>query len=300
MINENPLVSVIIPTYNRAQTIIRSIRSVLNQSYQNYEIIVVDDGSTDNTEEVIMKMNSQKIKYIKHSHNKGAAAARNTGIKAAKGEYIAFQDSDDEWHPDKLKKQVEIIIKLPNDVGIIYTDMWRVKNNKKYYFSSPHIIPEDGIVYYKALDDYLEGIGLQTTIIRNKCFCELGFFDENFPRLIDYEIFVRFSKKYKFCHIKEPLVTYYYTDGCITSDRVAYLFARILFLIKYFDDLNKDNKILSNHMAYLSHGLINCKYYMKGIKYLYNSFKMNPKNNKILYLLKILIKNFILLNKNKV
>jgi len=96
--NKNPKVSVIIPTYNRAHLIGRAIQSVLNQTYQDFELIVVDDGSTDNTNEVIKEFSQKdkRILYIKHDKNKGGSAARNTGIKAARGEYIAFQDSDDE------------------------------------------------------------------------------------------------------------------------------------------------------------------------------------------------------------
>jgi len=96
MNEKNPTVSVIIPTYNRAHTIGRAIKSVLNQTYQDFEIIVVDDGSTDNTEEVVKSFRDKRIRYIQHKKNKGAAAARNTGIKSAKGKYIAFQDSDDD------------------------------------------------------------------------------------------------------------------------------------------------------------------------------------------------------------
>jgi len=104
---KNPTVSVIIPTYNRAHLVGRSIQSVINQTYQDFEIIVVDDGSTDNTEDIIKEFQKKdkRIKHIKHNKNKGGSAARNTGIRAARGEYIAFLDSDDEWMPTKLEKQ---------------------------------------------------------------------------------------------------------------------------------------------------------------------------------------------------
>ena len=96
---KNPTVSVIIPTYNRAHLVGRAIKSVLNQTYRDFEIIVVDDGSTDNTKDIIKEFQKKdkRIKYIPYEKNKGGSAARNTGIKAAKGEYIAFLDSDDEW-----------------------------------------------------------------------------------------------------------------------------------------------------------------------------------------------------------
>ena len=109
----NPLISVIIPTYNRGALLGRAIRSVLAQSYRNIEIIVVDDASDDYSGAVVKEFSDNRLSYIRHDSNMGGAKARNTGIKAAKGEYIAFQDSDDEWvkdklekHPNKLKKQL--------------------------------------------------------------------------------------------------------------------------------------------------------------------------------------------------
>ena len=105
---KNPTVSVVIPTYNRAPLIGRSIKSVLNQTYQDFEIIIVDDASTDNTKEVVSNFNDERIRYIQHEENKGEAAARNTGIKATRCDYIAPQDSDDEWIPEKLSTQIEL------------------------------------------------------------------------------------------------------------------------------------------------------------------------------------------------
>ncbi|MEJ5330084.1 MAG: glycosyltransferase family 2 protein [Desulfobaccales bacterium] len=290
MANENPLVSIIIPTYNRSHTILRSVNSVLHQTYRNFEIIIVDDGSTDNTEKLIMNLNSTQIKYIKHSINKGAAAARNTGVIAAKGEYIAFQDSDDEWHPDKLRKQIDIFQNLSLDVGMIYTDMWRIHNKKKYYFSSPHIMPEDGIIYNKALNDYLAGIGLATAIIRREVFSKIGYFDNNFPRLIDYEFFVRLSKNYKFFHIRDPLVLYYYTKASITDNKKALLIARINFFLKYFSDIIKSRECISNNFVMIGEALIYCNYFKKAVKFYYLALKINPKNKNVIKPLKKALK----------
>ena len=141
---EKPTVSIIIPTYNRAHLIDRSIQSVLNQTYQDFELIVVDDGSTDNTEDIIRQFQEKdkRIKYIKHDKNKGGSAARNTGIKNSRGEYIAFQDSDDEWFPEKLEKQIEIIECTDPKVGIVYSDMFKIYNKNIKYFHSPAIMPK--------------------------------------------------------------------------------------------------------------------------------------------------------------
>jgi glycosyltransferase involved in cell wall biosynthesis len=107
--DQNPCVSVIIPTYNRAEMLIRAIRSVLKQTYEDYEIIVVDDGSTDDTAKVMKAYENDKFKYIRYSLNKGGAFARNLGLDSSRGKYIAFLDSDDEWLPTKLEKQTKFI-----------------------------------------------------------------------------------------------------------------------------------------------------------------------------------------------
>ena len=114
-----PEISVIIPTFNYGKYIERAIDSILTQTYQDFEIIVVDDGSTDNTKEIIRSKKSDKIRYF-YQENKGAPAARNKGIVESKGKYIAFLDADDEWLPTKLEKQVDKFQKSSNKVALIY------------------------------------------------------------------------------------------------------------------------------------------------------------------------------------
>ncbi|MCK4529078.1 glycosyltransferase, partial [candidate division WOR-3 bacterium] len=199
MRDEKPKVSVIIPTYNRVHLIGRAIQSVLEQSYQDFEIIVVDDASTDNTGEVVRSLKDERIRYIRHEKNKGAAAARNTGIKVARGEYIAFQDSDDEWLPEKLEKQMKAFDNAPPEVGVVYTDMQRINEDGGIeYWHSPRILPEDGIIYKDALDYRVMNIGIQSAVIKKECFDKVGMFDERFPRFIDLELFIRLSKYYYF------------------------------------------------------------------------------------------------------
>jgi len=134
------VISIILPTFNRAKIVSRSIRSVLNQTYKEFELIIIDDGSADCTQELISKIKDSRIRYIKHEKNKGAAAARNTGIKAAQYDLIAFQDSDDEWMPEKLEKQIKVMSSLPDDYGVVYSAFWRLGKRKKY-------IPDNDIIY---------------------------------------------------------------------------------------------------------------------------------------------------------
>ena len=285
--SNSPRISVIIPTHNRAHLIGRSIQSVLNQTYQDFEIIVVDDGSIDNTKEVIREFQrkDKRIRYIKHDENKGGSAARNTGIRESKGKYIAFQDSDDEWLPEKLEKQIEVFKRQPAEVGIIYSDMWRITGNKKKYFYSPKIMPKDKIIYEQALDYGISNIGIQTSLIKKEVFDKAGMFDEKFPRFIDLEFFIRLSKYYYFFHIKEPLVNYFDADKGISSNTKALITARKLILEKYFEDIKKDKKVLANHYLGLCTILCVNKEIEEGESYFVKALKTCPnikKNKKLL------------------
>ncbi|MBA7689290.1 Undecaprenyl-phosphate 4-deoxy-4-formamido-L-arabinose transferase [subsurface metagenome] len=273
--NSNPTVSVIIPTYNRAHLVSRAIESVLNQTYQDFEIIVVDDGSTDDTEEIVRSFKNERIRYIRHEKNKGAAAARNTGIKVAKGEYIAFQDSDDEWLPEKLEKQMKVFENVPQEVGVVYTDMWTITRNKKRYFYSPKIMPENKIIYKRVLNYGVMNIGIQTALIKKEAFDKAGVFDEKLPRFIDLELFIRLLKYYYFYHIKEPLVNYFHTPESISSNTKAIITARKFILDKYFEDIKKDKKVLANH--YLGIGVSLCvnNEIEEGESYIAKAFKIN-------------------------
>ncbi|MCK5177967.1 MAG: glycosyltransferase family 2 protein, partial [Candidatus Omnitrophica bacterium] len=117
----NSCVSVIMPVYNTKTYLGTALDSVLKQSWVDFEIIIVDDGSTDNTKKLANDFNDERIRYVRHEQNKGEAASRNTGIKLAKGDYIASQDSDDEWLPGKLARQVEVFENSPPEVGVVYT-----------------------------------------------------------------------------------------------------------------------------------------------------------------------------------
>jgi len=126
--NNHPLISIIIPTFNRADWIKAAIESVLKQTYQNFELLIIDDGSTDNTKKII-SFCDKKIKYY-FQKNKGPSAARNFGIKEANGKYICFLDSDDQWAKTKLERQLNLIFADPN-IKICYTDEIWIRNGKR-------------------------------------------------------------------------------------------------------------------------------------------------------------------------
>ena len=207
-----PTISVILPTHNRGHSIARAIQSVLDQTYSNLELIVVDDGSTDNTEEIVNAYKDRRIRYIRHEVNRGAGAARNTGLKLSRGAFIAFQDSDDEWLPEKLQKQIDVYLHATPDIGVVYTDMYRISEmGKTKYWKSP-VIKKGRLINPKTLDYQTQGLGIQSTLIRRDCFNIVGLFDENLPRWIDLELFIRLSKYYEFICIRDPLVRMRYRN----------------------------------------------------------------------------------------
>jgi len=282
MPEKNPTVSVIIPTYNRAHLIGRAIQSVLNQTYQDFEIIIVDDGSTDNTEEVIKEYQEQdkRIRYIRHEKNKGGSAARNTGIKLTRGEYIAFQDSDDEWLPEKLEKQMKVFENPPPKVGVVYTGFWRIENNKKIYIPFSWVKQKEGNIHKELLKGNF--VTTQSIVARKECFKKAGMFDEKLPRFQDWELVIRLSKYYDFKCIDEPLLISYYTLDSISANNEGYIKALKLILSKHFNDFAEDRKLLSKH--YFSIGVNLClnNNFKEGRNYLIKAMKTYPFNIKCL------------------
>jgi len=199
-----PAVSVIIPTYNRAHLVGRAIRSVLNQTYQDFEIIVVDDGSTDNTEEVVKSFNDPRIRYIRHEKNRGGSAARNTGIRAARGEYIAFLDSDDEWLPTKLEKQIELLETAPA-IGAVYSGYVVIQEGRPLELYRPK---RAGNLYPDLLIYNFTG-PCSTYVIRRECLKAVGYFDVNLPSHQDYDLWIRISKRYSIGYVPDILVRWH-------------------------------------------------------------------------------------------
>lgn len=290
MVVNNPRVSVIIPTYNRSHLIGRAIQSVLNQIYQDFEIIVVDDGSTDNTEEVIKKFQKQdkRIKYICHEKNKGGSAARNTGIKIAKGNYIGLLDDDDEWLPEKLEKQVIKFQNSPEKVGVIYSGFFYVSEKSGKIVSE--IIPTlQGEVYANLLKGCI--LGSPTPLIKKRCFQKAGFFDEMLPSCQDWDMWIRLSKYYDFDFVPDILAKHHVHGGQTSVDLNAKIVAREKLIEKYWVDLSQKSQVLSVLLKRL--GILCClaENPVKGRKYFLDSIKQKPfqKGGYIHFLLSLLV-----------
>jgi glycosyltransferase involved in cell wall biosynthesis len=279
-IKNNPTVSIVIPTYNRARSIGHSIKSVLNQTYQDFEVIIVDDGSTDNTKEVVGNFNDERVRYIRHEENKGEAAARNTGIKFAGGKYIAFQDSDDEWLPEKLAKQIELFKDVSPHIGVVYTGFLKKENSEKTYIPFCWVRQKEGDIHKELLKGNF--IGSPVVLIRKECFKKAGVFDERLRNLVDWEMWIRISKHYHFKCIDEPLVVAHYHSDNISDDKSSLIEALELVLEKNFDEFKKQKKLLARYWVNIGDLLISSGEIRKGRDYLIKAIKVSQFNIRLL------------------
>nr|WP_246722809.1 glycosyltransferase [Aliikangiella sp. G2MR2-5] len=213
------LVSVVLPTQNRAFCIERAVESVLNQTYQNIEVIIIDDGSTDNTAEIVKQWQG-KVSYHFEKCD-GASKARNVGIKMAKGDYLAFIDSDDFWERDKLRQQVELLEKNP-ELGLSFTNGVIINENgkegRKY-----EVIPHTGDAVF-GLKEVLEDpyFGLPTVIVKKEVIGKVGLFDEELKTAEDLDFFMRVALHFKVGYLHNKLVKIYVTEGSLSSDDTSY------------------------------------------------------------------------------
>lgn len=221
----SPLVSIIVPSYNRAHVLMGALQSVLRQPYDNMEVVVVDDASSDETQKIVQEMNDKRIHYVRHEHNKGAAESRNTGIRAARGEYIAFQDSDDAWANNRLARQVEMIRKADPSVGAVFGSLEkRYKNGSKAVVPNKSYHHESRSLYEKLLDENF--ITPQVFLAKATAVRNVGFFDEALDSLEDWDYFVRFAKQYEMI-FDDSIVAYAAIgEDSLTANRIKRLRAR--------------------------------------------------------------------------
>jgi glycosyltransferase involved in cell wall biosynthesis len=194
-------ISVVIPTFNRQTLITRALDSVLAQSHQADEIIIVDDGSTDNTVTVIHNHYPNII--LLSQENKGVSTARNLGIKHAKGEWIALLDSDDEWRPDKLEKQLAILTDN-HDYRICHTNETWIRHGVRVNPMKKHR-KYGGYIFQYCLP--LCVISPSSVIIHRSVFDQIGLFDESLPACEDYDLWLRICARYSVLYLEEELIT---------------------------------------------------------------------------------------------
>lgn len=243
------MVSIIIPSYNRKDSIIKSVNSVLEQTYSDIEVIVVDDCSTDGTEDVVKSIKNNKLKYIKCSENRGVATARNIGLENAKGRYIAFNDSDDIWKKNKLELQMR---KLENnsDYGMVYCAFSR-KRGEKILYNMPSIKQDRNDLSGKMFDFLIRGnvIGTPTMVLKREVFDVVGNFRMGLRRLDDYEFILRVANKFSIGYVDEVLVDTYELDdsiNVITENNAVENMLAHMVLYEYWkkEEISEENKQL--------------------------------------------------------
>jgi glycosyltransferase involved in cell wall biosynthesis len=197
------IVTIVLPTYNRCRLVCRAIDSVLDQSYHAYELIVVDDGSTDATADRLASY-GDRVTVIKQA-NRGVSAARNAGIQAASGEYIALLDSDDVWLPQKLERQIAFFKTRPQAVICQTEEIW-IRNGVRVNPGKRHK-KHSGMIFEKTLPLCL--VSPSAVMIRKSLFDKVGLFDESLPACEDYDLWLRICWKYPVHLIDTPLIIKY-------------------------------------------------------------------------------------------
>jgi glycosyltransferase involved in cell wall biosynthesis len=214
---DRSLVSVVTATYNRAHYLPGTIGSVLRQTYPHLEYHVVDDGSTDNTKEVIAPyLLDPRLKYHVQS-NRGQAVARNVGLAHSKGEYLCFLDSDNLWEPDKVESQLREFEANP-EADVIYGDIQAI-DEAGSPLNIPNMKRHSGRITEMLLRDNF--VTFNTAMIRRKCYEELGGLDERIFRADDYEFFLRYSTRYRFLYVPKVCVQYRIQRNQISSNKEA-------------------------------------------------------------------------------
>lgn len=282
-------VSVIIPTYNRVDVLRRAIDSVLAQTYEDIELLVVDDGSTDGTKSLVTGYDDPRVVYVPHRTNRGASVARNTGIDRAKGEYMAFLDSDDEWRPEKLEKQVALLESRSEQWVAAYCDVNRVPPANRssilkrltplFSRSEQSDNPEGGEELVKEiLMDELHTSAGSTLLVRSDVVRAIDGFDESFDRFQDPEFLIRVLRQGKLACADEPLVNRYDT-GSPSADAVRE--ADKHYLETFSDTINRlENR---GYDVTGAHHLILAKLFFRqgnlllGGRYLYTACRPEPR-----------------------
>ena len=232
------LVTVIIPTYNRAKVLGRAIQSVLAQTHREFELLIVDDGSVDNTHQVVQQFSDPRITYLKREQNEGQCSAINTGIRNANGDYICFLDSDDEWLPTMLEKQLAVFQQNDDSLGLVYTlaGFRRADGSIGLGFDSQL----RGTVYKEALTQGYLAPSI-TLMVRKECFQKIGLFDTQFSCFQDDHLCFRLAKEYRVDFVPEILaIIHQGADSQLTKDMLSYAQGWWDLLIKHKSEIERE------------------------------------------------------------
>lgn len=276
----SPVVSVVIPIHNRAHLLSRALRSVLHQTYRDFEIIVVDDGSSDDPQMVAQKFSQAgvRMRCLCLEQSQGASAARNRGIEAARGAYVAFLDSDDEWLPEKLERQIHLFEHVDEKVGVIYTGAWLSTKGERVRGRIP---TRRGDIHESELrGDYVTQTS--TWLVRTKCLDLVGGFDERLPSRQDYDLTLRLSRRFHYDFVRKPLAVLHVDHpDRITGNVEDRIQGTLIVLDKIQRELSecgwwKSRRIISHHLYALGRFCCKAGEYDLGASYLRRAIRQFP------------------------
>lgn len=231
MADQRPVVSVVTPTFNRADFLPFAVESVLAQTFRDFELLVIDDGSTDSTRHLMESYTKDlRVRYF-YQPNQGQSVARNRGLEEARGEFICFLDSDNAWFPDKLQKSLDAFRVHP-DVDVIYGDFLEIDETGAE-LGTNKMRRHTGHITSELLKDNF--VSMNTTMTRRQCFSEMGGFDAADRLAEDYGLWLRFSTRYRFYYLPEVLGYYRVMEDQISSDKVRRLNANERLLLSFLD-----------------------------------------------------------------
>jgi len=279
-----PKVSIVIPTYNRTDFLKRALKSVLEQSFQNYEVLVVDDCSRENVQEVLKELKDNRLRYLRHETNQGEAISRNTAIQAAQGEYIAFLDDDDEWMPEKLELQIDFMDKAPESTGAVYSEfLWmnsedgRFLGRRKIPMKNGHIPTGKEEVYKILLVRNLIGTP-STVVLRKSCFKEIGFFDSQIAYGVDHDLWIRLARHYSLEYINRALVKCYVHPERLSNKLEVVMRGQQDMMVKYPTSRPEHREYHSRRYSTLGERLCLNGEMEKGRKMFVDSIRLFPSN----------------------
>jgi len=271
-------VSVIIPAYNRASFLKPAVRSVLDQTYRHLEAIVVDDGSNDDTEAIVADLRKKdiRLRYIRHAVNRGAQSARNTGIQNAGGNLIAFLDSDNEWFPDKLEKQVRLFSEGDERLCVVYAGYRELFPEGWYLDRLPAL---RGDIYEAAMKRWV--CDFNTIVVKKTFLDKSGLLNENIRAYQEWDFCIQLSRHGRFDYINEPLVRYRHHEGLsISKDASNNAFGYLDVVEAHRDEILKSCGCytLSRHYLAVGHHFMLANSLAMGRNYFYRSFCCAPYN----------------------
>ena len=287
---DNPVVSVVIPAYNAESTLPETISSVLSQTFADFELVIIDDGSTDTTAHVLACFTDQRLHYI-YQPNQERAVARNRGISVSQGKYLAFLDADDQWMPDKLAKQVALM-EGNNDLGLVYSDLLytnRLTGKTLFLFSQKVKFYRGKVPLRRILiQNFIQS---PTPLVRKEVFEEVGLFDPSLIPVEDWDMWIRIVSRFPIDYVAKPLARYCVPQNAVLWSRhpeiqhkaVLKMLDKIELLINLPPTPSRQIMKQARSQAHyiFGHALTHAQKYRQALDYYLKALDLNPFGLKI-------------------